>query len=452
MFALTYRPAAALGAAGISLVLLLSGCSGGSTGKDDAVARAPISSAEIDKAMSTPTTLTFWEANKLQPEIDLFEKKYPAITVKLVDAGSGTDYYTKLRSAIKAGEGAPDVAQIEYHHMPSFILGGALADLTPYGAADVEKQFQPFAWSQVATKNGIYGIPQDTGPLGLLYRSDLFAQAKVSVPATWADFAGAAAQIHQADKARYITNISPSNASATLGLFWQAGARPFAYDGKQTVSVKLNSPEMKKVAEYWQDLVGKDLVSVDPDFTDQWFQGLANGKYASWVSAAWGPVFLQGTAADTAGRWRAAELPQWTAGAKASGNVGGSANAVLKSSKNPIAAAKFAEFLNGDPESALKLGTGVPLFPAATSALNDPALTGNKNAFFGGQQVTKLFTQISPTVGTDFQWLPFMDPVFDSYNKTFGKALTEKTSLTAALDAWQAEVVAYAKSQGFTVS
>jgi multiple sugar transport system substrate-binding protein len=451
MFALTHRSAAALGAVGLTLALL-SGCSGGDNGQDEATAKAPVAQNEIDKAMSTPTTLIFWEANKLQPEIDLFQKKYPAITVKLVDAGSGSDYYTKLRSAIKAGEGAPDVAQIEYHHMPSFVLQGALTDLTPYGAGEAKDRFQPFAWSQVATKNGIYGIPQDTGPLGLLYRTDIFEQAKVTPPATWTDFATAAAQIHQADKGHYIADISPSNASATLGLFWQAGARPFAYDGQKTVSVKLNSPEMKQVAQYWQDLVSRDLVATDPDFTDQWFQGLAKGKYASWISAAWGPVFLQGTAADTAGKWRAAELPQWTDAAKASGNVGGSANAVLKSSKNPIAAAKFAEFLNSDPASALKLGTEVPLFPAATSALSDPALTGNKNNFFGGQQVTKLFTEISPTVGTDFQWLPFMDPVFESYNKTFGKALTEKTSLTAALDAWQDEVVAYAKSQGFTVS
>jgi multiple sugar transport system substrate-binding protein len=452
MFALTHRRAAALGTAAVILSLLLSGCAGGTKGQKPATSQASVSQAEIDKAMSTPTTLTFWEANKLQPEIELFQKKYPAITVKLVDAGSGPDYYTKLRSAIKAGEGAPDVAQIEYHHMPSFILQGALADLTPYGAATAEKQFEPFAWSQVATKAGIYGIPQDTGPLGLLYRTDLFEQAKATAPVTWTEFATAAAQIHQADRSRYITNVSPSNASATLGLFWQAGARPFAYDGQKTVSVKLNSPEMKKVAQYWQDLVGRDLVSTDPDFTDQWFQGLANGKYASWVSAAWGPVFLQGTAADTGGKWHAAELPQWTAGAKASGNVGGSANAVLKSSKNPVAAAKFAEFLNSDPESVLKLGTEVLLFPAATSALKDPALTGKKNAFFGGQEVTKLFTEISPTVGTDFQWLPFMDPVFESYNKTFGKALTGKTSLTDALDAWQNDVVAYAKSQGFTVS
>ncbi|MDP9794149.1 multiple sugar transport system substrate-binding protein [Catenuloplanes nepalensis] len=451
MHAFHRRPAAALGAGAVALALMLTGCSGDS-GDDSPAAAAPVSQEEIDKAMATPTTLTFWEANKLQPEIDLFQAKYPAIKVNLVDAGSGPDYYTKLRSAIKAGEGAPDVAQIEYHHMPSFILEDSLADLTPYGAAASKDLFAPFAWSQVATDNGIYGIPQDTGPLGLLYRTDIFDKAKVTPPATWADFAAAAAAVHQADAGQYITNISPSNASATLGLFWQAGARPFSYDGKETVSVKLNSPEMKQVAQYWQDLVTKDLVSTDPDFTDQWFQGLANGKYASWTSAAWGPVFLQGTAADTAGKWRAAELPQWTAGVKASGNVGGSANAVLKSSKNPIAAAKFAEFLNGDHASAVKLGTDVPLFPAAVSALSDPALTGNKNEFFGGQEVTKLFTEISPTVGTDFQWLPFMDPVFESYNQTFGKALTEKGSLTGALDAWQDEVVAYAKSQGFTVS
>ncbi len=37
--------------------------------------------------------------------------------------------------------------------------------------------------------------------------------------------------------------------------------------------------------------------------------------------------------------------------------------------------------------------------------------------------------------------------MFESYNQTFGKALTEKGSLTGALDAWQDEVVAYAKSQ-----
>jgi len=91
------------------------------------------------------------------------------------------------------------------------------------------------------------------------------------------------------------------------------------------------------------------------------------------------------------------------------------------------------------------------LFPASTEALADPAFTDAKNTFFGGEQVNKLFSDISPTVGTDFQWLPFMDPAFESYNTTFGKALTDKTDLTAGLKAWQESIITYAQSQGFTV-
>jgi multiple sugar transport system substrate-binding protein len=44
-----------------------------------------------------------------------------------------------------------------------------------------------------------------------------------------------------------------------------------------------------------------------------------------------------------------------------------------------------------------------------------------------------------------------MDPVFESYNTTFGKALTDGTSLVDGLQAWQDAIVDYAESQGFTV-
>ena len=43
-------------------------------------------------------------------------------TSTLVNAGTGNDEYTKLQNAIKAGSGAPDVAQIEYYALPQFAL------------------------------------------------------------------------------------------------------------------------------------------------------------------------------------------------------------------------------------------------------------------------------------------------------------------------------------------
>jgi len=60
--------------------------------------------------------------------------------------------------------------------------------------------------------------------------------------------------------------------------------------------------------------------------------------------------------------------------------------------------------------------------------------------------------QISTTVDTDWQWLPFMEFAYSSGNDTFGAAVAAKGDLSAGLDAWQAALVDYAKQQGFTVN
>jgi multiple sugar transport system substrate-binding protein len=411
-----------------------------------------VSQADFDKAMSTPTDLTFWTwVPDIQNQVDLFEAKYPAITVHVENVGGAAEHYQKLRTAIKAGTGAPDVAQVEYQYLSSFRIGGDLLDLAPY-VGDMSATYPEWVWSQVSTDNGVWGIPQDAGPMGNLYREDLLEQAGIEAPATWDDFAAAAATYHAANPDSYLTNLAPGDPGAFIGLLWQAGARPFSYDGEQTVTINLHSEEVTKVTSYWQNLIQSGLVSVDPDFTDQWYQGLASGKYASWQTAAWGPLFLQGTAGDTSGLWRASELPQWQAGTSAAGNWGGSTDAVLATTKNPIAAAELARFINVEHEPALKFATEQFLFPVTNEVLADPTFTDQKSDFYGGQQVNQLFAQISTTVNPDFGWLPFMDFAYSSYNETVGKAVADKGDMVAAMAVWESQLIEYAKSQGFTVN
>ena len=203
----------------------------------------------------------------------------------------------------------------------------------------------------------------------------------------------------------------------------------------------MNSPEAKEVVSYWQDLIQSDLVSADPDFTDEWYAGLNQGKYAGWLTAAWAPVFLSGAAADTSGLWRAAPLPQWDAGDPASGNWGGSADAVLKTSENPIAAYELAKWINNEQEPALLFATQQYFFPTANSVLEDPAFVDQEPEFYGGQKVNELFAEISTTVDTDWQWLPFMEFAYTNFNETFGAAVAAKGDLAAGLDAWQDALV-----------
>jgi len=287
--------------------------------------------------------------------------------------------------------------------------------------------------------------------MGNLYRKDVFDKAGITTPPkTWAEFAKDAATI-KAKTGSYISNMPGSDPGQLIGLFWQNGAKPFSYDGKKTLSINLDSSQAQQVVKFWQDLIHKGQVASAPDFNNDWYKALTNGNYASWQTAAWAPVFLQSAVKSTAGKWRAATLPQWTAGANASGNWGGSSDAVLTGSKNAAAAYALAKFINSDPQSTQMLATEQLLFPVTNATLQSSAFIDQKPSFYGGQQVNKQFSDISNTVDTHFEWPPITDYLFSSYTTTLGKAIANKGDMLAGLTDWQNAVVAYAKQQGFTV-
>ena len=72
------------------------------------------------------------------------------------------------------------------------------------------------------------------------------------------------------------------------------------------MKVNLTDPKIKQVTEFWDKLYANGSISHDADFNDAWYQGFAKGKYAGWLSAAWGPIFLQDYTKSSKGEWRAA--------------------------------------------------------------------------------------------------------------------------------------------------
>ncbi|MFJ9152334.1 ABC transporter substrate-binding protein [Streptomyces sp. NPDC102270] len=436
----------------VSLGLTLTACGGSDSGGSSGSSK-PVSQADIDKAMKTPTELTFWTwVPNIDKEVALFEAKYPAIKVKVVNAGQGTPQYTKLRTALKAGSGAPDMVQIEYQAIPTFTITDSLLDLRPYGASALKEKFVDWTWQQVSGSKGeVWAIPQDTGPLGMLYRKDIFDKHGIKVPTTWDEFAAAARKLHKADPDVYLTNLAANQVAAWHGLLWQAGAKPYVVSGGSDITIGVDDAVSRKLGAYWGGLAREGVVSTDPDFTDGWYAGFNKGKYATWITAAWGPAFLSGSAKATSGKWRAAPLPQWDASKPSSGNWGGSTTAVIRSTKNPIAAAQFAQFLNSDPASAKMFATEQFFFPATKALLTDATFTGDAPAFYGGQKVNQVFADISSTVNSSFQWPPFLDQAATDWTETVGKSLADKTDTVRALGTWQTRLTTYAKSQGFTV-
>lgn len=398
-----------------------------------------------------PATITFWSwVPNLQQAVNLFEQSHPNIKVKLENIGSGGTEYTKLTTALKAGSGAPDVVQIEYAYLPTYELTGKLVDLSQYGANNYKNDFVPWVWGQVAQGSKIYAIPQDSGPMGMLYRTDVFTRYHLAVPTTWAQYAQEAIQLHKDNPKIYMTDFASNDGPWYTSLNWQAGSTPFTVNGTN-VKINIDDAPALQVANYWGNLVKAGVLDTGADFSNDWYAGLQSGTIATWITAAWAPTDLEGFAAKSAGLWRAAPLPQWTAGANDSANWGGSTDAVTTQSKYPAQAAEFAEWLNTNQQSVSMLTSKLYLFPTQNTVLNSPSFD-TAISFYGGQKVNQVFTASAQRVNTSFQWSPFQDYVFTQLQDQLGSAVNGKISFPQAIQNTQKTVVSYAQAQGFTVT
>ncbi|GAA1300222.1 hypothetical protein GCM10009634_58170 [Saccharothrix xinjiangensis] len=60
--------------------------------------------------------------------------------------------------------------------MPQFALTGALVDLGPYGFGGFESDYTPSTWNSVRVGDGLFGLPQDSGPMALFYNRSVWDQ------------------------------------------------------------------------------------------------------------------------------------------------------------------------------------------------------------------------------------------------------------------------------------
>lgn len=437
----------------IAAAVALAGCAPADSPEESPASVNPPTAKEVEEALSTPTTLTYWGWDLSAPaSVEAFEKLHPAITIDYVNAGVATPEYQKLRTALAAGSGVPDVVFMEGAIISSFAQTDSLLDLTTMGAASLEADFVPAAWGPVALGDQVLGLPVGANLVASFYRADLFQAAGITEPpTTWADFAAAAKALKETTGAA-IANIPANDPSMLLNAFFQAGTQPFGWEpGSSTVSIHLNSPEMKEVADYWDDLLQSDYVSSVPGWGDAFYQAVNADNLATWQAGVWAsPVLADSTT--TSGKWRVSSWPQWNTDENEGAIwAGGIADVVMDASENKIAAYEFIKFRATDEAFAREKAYQFGWDPVLTSMLEDPEWLVKTDPFTGDQEVNRVFADVLKNVGPVWHYPPFMEFIYSSFTDTVGTAAVEKTGLSASLDAWQDIVVNYAEQQGFTV-
>ena len=436
------RRLASVAAAGAVVAAALVGCSSSGNG-------AGGSSTDVNAALKEGGTITYWTwTPAAKAQVAAFEKAYPKVHVKLVNAGTNTTEYTKLQNAVKAGKGAPDVAQVEYYALPQFALSDSLVDLTQFGFDKLKKDFSVGPWNNVNVQGKLVGLPQDSGPMAMFYNKTVFDKYGISVPTTWAEYVDAAKKLHAADPNAYITSDSGDPGFAT-SMIWQAGGHPFQVNGTK-VTINLQDAGTKKFTAVWNELVENKLLSQTPGWTDDWYKGLGNGDIATLITGAWMPGVLESSVPQASGQWAVAPIPTYD-GKAVNAENGGSSEVVMKQSKNQALAAGFLKWLNDSKQSVdifVKSGGG---FPSTVADQNSDSFLNQAPAYFAGQKINKVLVDGAKNVLPGWQYLPYEVYANSIFADTVGQSYSSATSLDSGLEAWQKQLISYGNQQGFTV-
>jgi arabinogalactan oligomer/maltooligosaccharide transport system substrate-binding protein len=325
-------------------------------------------------------TVTWWdtsdatnEAPNYQPIIKAFEAKYPNIKVNYVNVPF-SDAKDKFKTAAQSGNGAPDVLRADVGWTPAFAQLGYLQPLdgTPALADEADYMAGPYASDHYNGK--VYGVPQVTDTLSLLYNKDLFTKAGIaSAPKTWDELKTDALQI----KSKTGANGAFINAAGYFAL-------PFIYgEGGDLVDVSakkitINDAKALKGVNIAQDLVksGAAVTDVTKDGYNNMQTAFKDGKVAMVVNGPWSTADdLKGSAFGNADNLGIATVPAGSV--KAGAPVGGHNLVVYAGSKNLDASYLFVAFLNNAQNQAT-IAAKNNVLPTRTSAYADPQVAGNK--------------------------------------------------------------------------
>jgi len=303
----------------------------------------------------------------LQAVFDGFAKQHNvSITYNALPAVFGDDVQ-KLTTALSSGYTGYDVLWLDDFMTGTFSTAGWLEPLEGIIPSGIQKSVPP-ATIKLSTYNGhLYRIPGNAGDVIFFYRKDLFDQAGLGVPKTWADIVKAGKALTKGG--RYGIGFAGKNGNTELFnemCYWmgQAGADPLhlktsgARTALKFVYDMLNTYKIMPL-----DTVTADYTSLQTAFLDS--------RFAMWpVWDGFYGAFQADPKMSKPGKLAISVPPRGPASNKTITASWGWA--ISKYSKNKDLSAKFIQYAtqSGPEELLVKTGSA----PARTEVLSVPSV------------------------------------------------------------------------------
>lgn len=341
------------------------------------------------------------------------------------DLIGGASYDTKFRTALAGNAFIPDVLMVNSNCWLYFPDEDLFTDFDDHGGAAKQGEYYDWKLALGRTPSGRQCFwPVDTGPTGFFYRQDVLAKAGLPTDpdevsdaiATWDGFRSFGAKIRKgAGAATVITATQLFNQ-----YIFASPTRYFDRDDRPVFEQDDSS-----VRQAWENAVAcirSGLTGNLQSGTDQ-NAGWVSGRVAGQIEGAWWTQVIHDTAPDAAGKWRIARQPERP------GNSGGSFLAVPKTSKDPAAAAAFAQWITS-PEVQSHTYNDVQLFPSTPASFSN-GLMKNPGNYFGDQDPLGFFNASAMDVPVTY---------ISNSERFIGAFATEITNVESGKDqerAWQ---------------
>lgn len=352
------------------------------------------------------TELSFWTFQELHVAFwtsmaDVWNEQNPDRPINItVTTGESHSLHSKLLIACQAGEGAPDMADIEIGYYGAFLKDDYLIPINDA----VEPYKDDIVYSRVSMygdgEGNVYGADFHLGATVAYYNMDIMNEAGVD-PAdivTWDDYIEAGKTVLE-KTGKPMTAVETADLFLPQLMMLELGAQYVDEEGNPDIATDAHVQVIDKIRE----MMDLGIVVVAPGggfHTEEWYGFMNDGGVASVLMPLWYMGRFTDYMPDLDQKMAICEIPVWNEGDVREVLQGGTGTSVIKGTENEQLAKDFLAFAKLSKEGCTYEWNELGFDPIRTELWDDPEITENPDNKFLAYFTTNPFDVLKKN-GTD---------------------------------------------------